>query len=105
MICGTRSVAVPMKFALGFLDRQVIDAGMAMPHQAILVEFPVLVAVGAEPVAGIVAIFIGEAHRDTVVSECPEFLDKAVLELAIPFTSKKLHDLVAPLEDFAAIAP
>src|SRR5436309_3818833 len=99
MIRGTRAVAVPMEFAFGFLDRQVIDAGMAMPHQAILVEFPVLVPVSAEPVAGIVAVFIGEAHCDTVVSECPQFLDEAVLEFAIPFTTKKLHDLVAPFED------
>jgi hypothetical protein len=52
--------AIPMVFSFGFPDRQIIDAGMPMEHQAILVEFPVLVAVGPEPVAGIIAVLIGE---------------------------------------------
>src|SRR5438046_175105 len=39
----------PVILALAFLDRQVVDAGDAPAHQAVLVELPVLVAVAAEP--------------------------------------------------------
>ncbi len=39
----------PAVLPIGFGDRQVVDAGVAPAHEAALVEFPVLVAVGAEP--------------------------------------------------------
>ena len=52
MIVGARRGAVPVELALRFGDREVVDAGMAQPHQAVGVELPVLVAIGAEPVAG-----------------------------------------------------
>jgi hypothetical protein len=41
----------PMVLALVLLGRQIVDAGDAQTHQAVLVEFPVLVAVAAEPMA------------------------------------------------------
>ena len=71
-----------MIFALALLDRQIVDAGDAQAHQAVFVEFPVLVAIAAKPVAAIVMPFIGEAHGDAVVAEGPDFLDQAVVELA-----------------------
>src|SRR5262249_61899072 len=77
--------AVPMILPVGGLDRQVVDRGVALAHQALLVEFPFLVAVGAEPVPGIVLPLIGEAHRDAVVLPGPELLDQAVLQLLVPF--------------------
>ena len=52
-------------------DRHVVDAGEAPVHQAVVVELPVLVAVGAEPVAGVVAPFVGEAHGDAVAVVAP----------------------------------
>ena len=61
----------PMVFALVGRDRQIVDAGDARAHQALLVEFPVLVAVAAEPVAAVVVPFIGEAHGDAIVRETP----------------------------------
>ena len=71
MIGGARLAAVPVVFPVVGLDRQVVDAGMAQPHQPFLVELPVLVTVGAEPAAGIVVPFVGEAHRDAVALERP----------------------------------
>src|SRR6266702_4060690 len=47
-------------FALG--NRHIVDAGYASAHQAVLVEFPVLVAVAAEPVAAVIAPFVGKAN-------------------------------------------
>src|SRR6185437_8579964 len=66
----------PAKFALALGDRQVVAAAVADAHQAVLVEFPVLDVVAAQPVAAIVVPFIGEAHRDAVVPERPDFLDE-----------------------------
>ena len=83
----------------------VVDAGDAQPHQPVLVEFPVLVAVAAEPVAAVVVPFIGEAHGDAVVAERPDFLDQAVVELAAPFARQECFDRLAALEELRAVAP
>src|SRR5438128_1988710 len=66
----------PMVLTVVFLHRSIVDAGDAQAHQASLVEFPVLVAVAAEPIATVVMPFVGEAHGDAVVTEGPEFLDQ-----------------------------
>jgi hypothetical protein len=58
----------PVVFAVALSDQQIIDAGDAQTHQAMLVEFPVLVAVAAEPVAAVVMPFIGKAYGDAVLS-------------------------------------
>src|SRR5262245_10293949 len=54
----------PVIFALTVLDREIIDAGDPPPHQALGVELPILVAITAEPAAGIVVPFIGESYGD-----------------------------------------
>ena len=94
-----------MIFPLAFLDRKVVDAGNAPAHEAVLVKFPILVAVTAKPVAAVVMAFVGEAHGDTVVAECPDFLDQAVVELAAPFARQKCFDGGATLDELRAIAP
>ena len=78
---------------------------MAQPHQAVLVELPVLVAVAAEPVAAVVVPFVGEAHRDAVVAKRPDLLDQPVVELALPLARQEGDDGVAALEEFRAVAP
>src|SRR5262249_20173181 len=95
----------PVIFALAILDRQVVDAGDAPPHQAILGELPVLIAIAAKPVAGIVMPFICKAHGDPVVAECPHFLNQPVIELAIPFAREKRFDLLAAVNELGAVAP
>ena len=62
---------VPMEFAFGFLDRAVVDGGKAPLHQAVAGKLPVLVAIGAKPVSGIVVPFVSEADGDAVSGECP----------------------------------
>src|SRR5262249_53274489 len=95
----------PVIFALAILDRQVVDAGDAPPHQAVLVELPVLVAIAAKPVAGIVVPFICKAHGDPIVAERPHFLDQPIIELAIPFAREKRLDLRPAVNELGAIAP
>ena len=59
----------PMVLALALLDGEIIDAGNAQAHQAVVIEFPVLVAIAAKPVAAIIMPFVGETHCDAVLAE------------------------------------
>src|SRR5215510_10917269 len=76
----------PMEAAILFSDLDVVDAGFAPAHQAVLVELPLLVAVGAVPLATCVMPLILKAHRDAIAVERPEILDQAVVEFLRPFT-------------------
>src|SRR5919202_2623824 len=66
VVGGAGAVVVPVVQALGLGDGEVVDAGVARAHQAVLGEFPVLVAVGAEPVARVVVVLVGEPDGDAV---------------------------------------
>jgi len=61
-----------MELALVGPDRQIVDAGEAALHESVLVELPVLVAVGAEPLSRVVVPFIGKAHGDAVTGAGPK---------------------------------
>ncbi len=71
---------------------------IAPSHQALFVELPILVAIAAKPVAGIVVPFIGEAHGYAVVAKRPELLDQPIVELAIPFAREECLDGLAACE-------
>src|SRR5262245_23037718 len=86
-------------------DRDVVDRGFAALHQAVLVELPLLVAVGAIPLAAGIVPFVLEAHRDAVAVEGPEILDQAIVLLPLPFARQERDDRLTPLEYFRAIAP
>src|SRR5262249_35739901 len=104
MIVGTAAKR-PMILALALLDRQVVDAGEAQAHQAVLVEFPVFIAVAAEPVAAVVMAFVSEPHRDAVLAKGPHFLDQTVVQFAAPLARQKRHDGLAALKELRAITP
>src|SRR5690242_10176080 len=52
----------PAIFAFALGDRSIVDAGDAAAHQAMFVEFPVLVTVAAKPIAAVIAPLISKAH-------------------------------------------
>src|SRR5277367_2290018 len=104
MIRGARSEG-PVKEALGRLNGQIVDARIAMMHEASGVEFPVFVAIRAIPLSGIVVRFVGETHSNSRAVESPKLLDQAVLQLAIPFARQELNDFLAAVDEFRAIAP
>src|SRR5215203_7326160 len=79
----------PMEAAVAFLDGDIVDAGLAPPHQAVFVELPLLVAVGAVPLPGIVVPFILEAYGDAVLIERPEILDQAIIVLFRPLSREE----------------
>ena len=95
----------PTEQPVGRADRHIVDAGLAPAHQTLGVEFPLLVAVRAVPVAGVVAPFVLEAHRDAVAVERPELLDQAVLQLARPLPPQERDDGRRALEELRAVAP
>ena len=61
-----------------------------------VVELPVLVAVGAKPVPGVVVPLVGESHRDPVVVERPQLLDQPVVQLLGPLPGQERDDLSRP---------
>ena len=87
VIVGSWCVAVPEEFALTFVDLHVVDAGVAVCHEAVFVVQPVLVAVGAEPLARIVTILVGKTDRDAVLAVRPQLFDEAVLVFAAPLAA------------------
>lgn len=58
----------PMIPPVAGLDRQIVDAGNAKPHQPFVVELPVLVAVTSKPAAAVVVPFIGEAQASATLA-------------------------------------
>src|ERR1700754_2602459 len=94
-----------MEFALGLLDREIVDAGEAPLHQTVLSKLPVFVAVRTKPVSRLVVPFVGEAHVDTVSGKGPQLLDETIVELISPFARQKSDDLVPAPHNFGPIAP
>src|ERR1700734_1718334 len=95
----------PTVLALVLEYRQVGDAGDTHTHQAVLVELPVLVPVAAKPSPTVVVPLVSESHRDTIARECPQLLDQAIVELAVPFAYQERLDGVAAAEKLRAVAP
>ena len=104
MIVGAPSQR-PMEFAIGFADREIVDACHALLHQPVFVELPVLVPVGTKPVARIVMPFVREAHGDMCFVEGPKFLDQAIVEFLRPLATQECHDGFASGEELGAVAP
>src|SRR6185312_5027464 len=94
-----------MKAAVLLGDADVVDAGLASAHQAVLVELPLFVAIGAMPPAVGVMPLVLKAHRDAVAIEGPDVLDQAIVQLGGPFALEESHDRRAAFNDFRAIAP
>src|SRR5947209_17394581 len=104
MILRTRALG-PAEQAVFFADRDVVDAGFTAAHESVVVELPLLIAVGAEPVSGVVVILVLEADGYAVVVEGPEIFDEAVVEFTCPFAAQEFSDRGAPLEELGTITP
>src|SRR5262249_31369888 len=83
---------------------KVVDTGDAASHEAVLVELPVFVAVGAKPIPGVVVPLVGETNRDAVALESPEFLDEAIVQLLVPLAGKELVAGFATGQKLRAVA-
>ncbi len=95
----------PVEFAIGFFDREIVDAGVAVVHDAIFVELPVFVSVRAKPVAGVVVALVGETDGDAGSVEGPQLFDEAVVQFATPFSGQEFDDFFAAVDELCAISP
>lgn len=95
----------PSEFPFLFLDRVLVDTCETSLHQTIGRKFPILIAVGTEPVAAVVAVFIGIPHGNTVFGKGPELLDEPVVQFRCPFSFQKRLCLGASGRKFSAVAP
>ena len=68
MVVG-RAPQRPSEFAVRICNRVLVDAGDAPAHQAVLVEFPVLIAIGTKPIVAVVVELVGEAYCDPVAAK------------------------------------
>ena len=102
---GGSGTARPQEFPVPVPDRYLVDAGMARVHQPVRSKLPQLVAVAAKPVARRVVPLVAEANGHAVLAKAPQLLDEAIVVLDRPFAREKGHDLLAPLDELAAISP
>src|SRR5437762_9204249 len=96
---------IPVEEAVRLSNRDVVDARLAALRQAVLVELPLLVAMGAKPACRRIARLVDEADGDAVCGEGPDLLDEAVLELALPLAGEKGLDCRPPFEELRTISP
>src|SRR5262249_32524067 len=95
----------PVVLAIGSRDREVVDAGEPHAHEPLVVELPVLVAVGPEVLAAVVVPLVREAHGDPVSGECPELLDEPVVQLPDPFARQEGDDCRPSVQELGAVPP
>src|SRR5260221_12336261 len=100
-----RSRRRPVEAALAFLDGDIVDRGLAPPHQSVFVELPLLVAVGAMPLPGTVVPFVLETHGNAVLIEPPEVLDQAIVVLLRPLAGQERDNRVTAFEKLGAVPP
>src|SRR5580700_7967614 len=95
----------PMVLALGLLDWQIVDGSKPQAHQSVLIELPILIAIRAKPIPGVIVPFIGKAHGDTVSFERPKLLNQPIVQLFRPFASEKRDDFLSSVHKFRAVSP
>src|SRR6267154_1401719 len=74
-------------------------------HKPIVVEFPVLIAVGAIPVIRVIVPLVSEAYGDPVPGKRPHFLDKPVVQLLGPLTREESDYFISSVDEFRSIPP
>lgn len=94
-----------MELSLGFGNREIVDAGFATSHEALRIELPEFVSVGAPPGLVVVVVLVLKADGDAVGGEGPKFLHESVVVFVAPFAGEELANLVATLEELVAVAP
>src|SRR5271165_5146439 len=95
----------PVIFAVRFFDRKIIDARQPQTHQTIFVKFPILVAIRAEPVSGIIVRLVSEAHGNAIAFEGPKLFDQPIVQFFCPLARKKSNDLLPSNYKLGTVSP
>src|ERR1700704_2518569 len=95
----------PVVLAVRGQNGKVVDGCKSRRHKPIIIEFPVLIAVGAIPVIRVIVPLVSEAYRDLVPSKRPHFLDKPVVQLLGPLTRKESNDFISSVDELRSVPP
>src|SRR6202022_1621160 len=95
----------PVILPLRLSDWQIVDGSKPHAHQPVLIELPILIAIRAEPIPGVIVPFIGKPHGDTVPLERPKLFDQPIVQLFRPFASEKRDDFLPSVYEFRAVSP
>ena len=79
----------PVVLAIRSQNGKVVDGCKSRRHKPIVVEFPVLIAVGAIPVIRVIVPLVSEAYGDPVPGKRPHFLDKPVVPFLGPLVREE----------------
>jgi hypothetical protein len=74
-------------------------------HEAVRLEFPVLVSVRSKPLPAVVVPLVGKPDGNPVVVKRPELLDEAIVQLSDPLPREKLDNRRTTGQKLRAIAP
>src|SRR6202049_1554569 len=95
----------PVVLAIRSQNGKAVDGCKPRRHKPIVVEFPVLIAVGAIPVIRVIVPLISETYGDPVPGKRPHFLDKPVVPLLGPLARQKSNDLVSSVDEVRSVPP
>src|SRR4029450_7615698 len=90
---------------MALLKREVVDAGNASLHKSMLVELPVFIAIGAEPMTSVVVPFVGKADGDTVAVKSRKILDQTIVQFLAPLADEKLNNRFTARQKLNTVAP
>lgn len=94
-----------MKATVFHADRQVVNAGVSLAHQATVTKLPVLVAERSKPIAAVVVPLICKPDGNPVAVERPQFFDETVVELPPPLSCNKSNDCLPAIDELGAVTP
>src|SRR5437764_15288565 len=80
----------PVVLAVRGQNGKVVDGCKSRRHKPIIIEFPVLIAVGAIPVIRVVVPLVSETYGDPVPSKRPHFLEHPVSSYTSSLTDKEM---------------
>src|SRR5260370_22362021 len=95
----------PVVLAIRSQNGKVVNGCKSRRHKPIVVEFPVLIAVGAIPVIRVIVPLVSEAYGDLGPGKRPHFLDKPVIPLLGPLAREKSNDLVSSVDQLRSVPP
>src|ERR1700730_12203307 len=95
----------PVIFTVRFFDRKIIDARQPQTHQTIFIKFPILIAIRAEPVSGIIVRLVSEAHGNAIAVKRPKLFDPPILQFFSPLARKNSDDLLPSNYKLGTVSP
>lgn len=95
----------PIKLALRLGHPELIDARVPRIHQALFVELPIFIAIGAKPVSRVIVVLVRKTYRDAVAVESPCLFYESIVQLSGPFSREERDNLLSSGYKLGAVSP